>query len=336
MGLFSLFGKGQEKNSKFNRIFFATDVHGSTVTYHKLINSANVYDTKILIMGGDIIGKLLIPIISTPDGRKRVTLHGQLQWIQKEEELKNIIKNIELLGFYYVEMTEEQFNATQQDKKKVEKILLQKADERLLSWIEFADERLKEKGVKLYVTGGNDDPPETLEFLEKHQTDNVLMIEHRSVNLSEIHTMVSLGVSNPTPWHTPREYPEEVIAEKIEKTVEGIDDFTNVIFNFHVPPYDCGLDRCPELDTSVFPPAPVMRGGQQVFKSVGSSAVREAIEKYQPLAVLCGHIHESKGTANVGRTFVINPGSEYGEGILHGAIINLGDGKILSWQMTSG
>jgi len=65
-------------------------------------------------------------------------------------------------------------------------------------------------------------------------------------------------------------------------------------------------------------------------------AVREAIEKYKPLLGLHGHIHESRGVVNIGRTLCINPGSEYGEGIIRGAIVDLAKDKVLSYQLTSG
>ena len=68
----------------------------------------------------------------------------------------------------------------------------------------------------------------------------------------------------------------------------------------------------------------------------GSSAVRSAIEKHQPLLGLHGHIHESKGFVKIGRTFCVNPGSEYGEGILRGVIIDLEDGKVKNFLLTQG
>jgi hypothetical protein len=148
--------------------------------------------------------------------------------------------------------------------------------------------------------------------------------------------MVSLGFSNPTPWDTPREVDDDKLRELIEETVKDVKDYTNVIFNFHAPPKDCTLDLAPLLDTSTDPPTPVVKAGQSVMIGVGSCAVREAIEKYQPLVALVGHIHESRGVAKIGRTTVINPGSEYGEGILRGVIVNLQEGKVLSFQMTSG
>lgn len=336
MSLLGRFGKKEKKKIKFTRTFFATDLHGSTATYRKFLNAAVAYDTEILIMGGDISGKLLIPIITTLHGQKRATVHGQVMKLTSEEEVEALIKNLELLGYYYIDITEEEFEILRQDENRVNEIFHEKARHRLKEWIDLADERLQGTNTKIYISGGNDDAEEILDILGEYTSEYVIPCEGRAVQFDEIHTMVSLGISNPTPWDTPREYPEEVIAERIEQTVDGIGDFSNVVFNFHVPPYNYGLDLCPELDTSTDPPTPVSKGGQQIIKPVGSKAVAEAVEKYQPLLVLCGHIHESKGTVQIGRSFAINPGSEYGEGILHGAIANLGDGEIVSWQMTSG
>ena len=67
----------------------------------------------------------------------------------------------------------------------------------------------------------------------------------------------------------------------------------------------------------------------------GSRAVRQAIEKLQPLLGLHGHIHESKGAKKIGRTICLNPGSEYAEAVLRGAIINISGGK-LQYQFVYG
>jgi Icc-related predicted phosphoesterase len=151
-----------------------------------------------------------------------------------------------------------------------------------------------------------------------------------------MHSMVSVGLSNPTPWNTPRETQEPVLREMFEASVKGIEDFSNVVFNFHAPPKDCTLDLAPLLDTRSNPPRPVVKAGRSVMVSVGSVAVREAIERYQPLLALVGHIHESRGIVKIGRTTVVNPGSEYGEGILRGVIVNVQDGKVLGYQFISG
>jgi Icc-related predicted phosphoesterase len=64
--------------------------------------------------------------------------------------------------------------------------------------------------------------------------------------------------------------------------------------------------------------------------------VRDAIEKYQPMLGLHGHIHESQAMAKIGRTTCINPGSEYAEGILRGCIVTVSEGEVQGFQMTSG
>ena len=68
----------------------------------------------------------------------------------------------------------------------------------------------------------------------------------------------------------------------------------------------------------------------------GSASVRKAIETYQPLLGLHGHIHESKGFLKVGRTLCLNPGSEYSEGILRGALVELDDGEVKNFLLTQG
>ncbi len=70
--------------------------------------------------------------------------------------------------------------------------------------------------------------------------------------------------------------------------------------------------------------------------SVGSNAVRSAIEKYQPLVGLHGHIHESRSAQKIGRTMCINPGSEYGEGVLRGVIVDLSKQKLENYTFTIG
>ena len=64
--------------------------------------------------------------------------------------------------------------------------------------------------------------------------------------------------------------------------------------------------------------------------------MRRAIETHQPMLGVHGHIHESQGVATIGRTVCINPGSEYGEGILRGCLVTFANGKVEGYQMTSG
>ena len=330
-----LFGK-KSSGGKRVRIFFMTDVHGSERTYRKFINSAKFYKVDHLVMGGDIEGKYLVPIVDEGGGHYRVTLQEELFKLNGTDELKGVQDRIETLGFYYTVVSEDEIRAMQEDKSLVDAAFKKEAHARLQRWIALADERLADTDIKCYVTGGNDDPQELVDLLEASQSDHVINCEGRIVTLDDTFPMANCGYSNPTPWDTPRETDEETLEKYLEESLQGIDDFENAIFNFHVPPYDSTLDDCPKLDWATDPPSPVIVAGVAQSAPAGSRAVRNVIERHQPLLVLTGHIHESRGLVKIKRSTIVNPGSEYGEGILRGCILTLEPGKIVGYQMTSG
>ena len=290
----------------------------------------------MIVMGGDISGKLMIPIIQEGNGHHRATLQGTVHKLESQEQLKELQERIGLLGFYGQIMSEEEYQHLAGKPDEVSRLFHKLAKERLEAWVELAESRLKGTGIRCFVTGGNDDDPEVLEAIQGAGRKSFFACEGQVVAIDDLHTMASVGFSNPTPWKTPREIPDEKLGEIIEGMCRPIKDFSHCIFNFHVPPLNSTLDTCPKLDWSTDPPSPVMSSGQMVFAGAGSQAVRNAIEKYQPMLGLHGHIHESQGMLKIGRTTCINPGSEYGEGILRGCLVTFGDGKVEGFQMTSG
>jgi Icc-related predicted phosphoesterase len=329
----SFFSK--KKSKKVTRLFFATDIHGSERTYRKFINAGKFYEANVIIMGGDIQGKLLIPIIKEANGHYRATMQGSLHKITTEDELKQLHDRIGLLGFYSQIMEEDEYKDLADNPGEVNKLFHRLARERLSAWVELAETRLKGTGIRCFVTGGNDDDPEVLEAI-REGGESFIPCEAKVVQIDDDHNMASVGFSNPTPWNTPREIPDEKLGEIIEGMCAQVKDFEHCIFNFHVPPLDSTLDSCPKLDWTTDPPSPIMSGGQIVFAGAGSASVRKAIETHQPMLGLHGHIHESQGAIKIGRTTCINPGSEYGEGILRGCLVVISDGKIEGSQMTSG
>ena len=329
----SFFSK--KKNKMMTRLFFATDIHGSERTYRKFINAGKFYDANVIVMGGDIQGKLMIPLIREASGHYRATLQGTVHKIASDAELQQLQERIGLLGFYSQIMEEDEYNILADQPDKVDKLFHKLARQRLASWVELAETRLKGTGIKCFVTGGNDDDPEVLEAL-KEGGESFISCEGKVVQIDDEHSMASVGFSNPTPWKTPREIPDEKLGEIIEGMCAQVKDFDHCIFNFHVPPLDSTLDSCPKLDWTTDPPTPITSGGQIVFAGAGSQSVRRAIETHQPMLSLHGHIHESQAVIKIGRTTCINPGSEYGEGILRGCLVTFADGKVAGFQMTSG
>jgi Icc-related predicted phosphoesterase len=327
-----LFRKGQPGT----RIFYATDVHGSERTWKKFLNAAKFYGADALVMGGDVMGKLAIPIIREPGGTFRATIHGRLERVRSAGEVKGLQRRIGDLGFYDVVMDEDEYRATQADPDAVERLFVRLATERLTRWIDLAETRLAGTGVKVYATGGNDDLTEVMATLDRPDTQAFVACEDRAVPIDDQHVMISMPYVNPTPWKTPREAEEPELRAKIDAVIGSIGDHRNVIFNFHAPPKDSTLDTCPMLDATTDPPSQIVRGGQPVLYGAGSTAIREAVERHQPLLGLHGHIHESQAAARLGRTLCVNPGSEYGEGVLRGCLVTLRDGKVDGFQMTAG
>jgi Icc-related predicted phosphoesterase len=327
-----LFRKGQ----RGTKLFYATDVHGSERTWKKFLNAAKFYGADALVMGGDVMGKLAIPIIREPGGTFRATIHGRVERVDSEAGAAGLRARIGDLGFYDVVMDEDEYRATQADPEAVERLFVRLATERLVRWIDLAETRLAGTGIKVYATGGNDDLTEVMAAMDRSDTQAFVACEDRAVPIDDEHVMISMPYVNPTPWRTPREADEPELAEKIARLADGFGDHARVIFNFHAPPVDSTLDTCPMLDASTDPPSQVVRGGQPVLYGAGSTSIRASIERYQPMLGLHGHIHESQAAARLGRTVCVNPGSEYGEGILRGCLITIADGKVTSYQMTAG
>ena len=329
-----LFSKKSRK--KPTRLFYATDIHGSERTFRKFINAGKFYDANVLVMGGDISGKLLIPIIKEKNGKYRATLQGNIEHLSTQSELDDLITRLGTLGFYHQVMDEDEFQKLSSDEAEVSKLFNNLARQRLSSWVDLAEERLNGTGIKCFVTGGNDDDEDVLSAIKRENTTSFFACEGELAYIDEDHTMISMGYSTLTPWKTPREVTDERLGEMIEEMVEKVPDLSHAIFNFHDPPVDSSLDTCPMLDWDKDPPEPVIQSGQMIMKGAGSKSVRNAIEKYKPMLGLHGHIHESQSVAKLGRTTCINPGSEYGEGILRGCLVNFVDGEIIGYQMTSG
>jgi Icc-related predicted phosphoesterase len=310
--------------------FYASDIHGSELLWRKFINAAGFYGVEVLIMGGDVAGKAVVPILSRNTSFYAPAVTGEQAFV--EDQLPALESRIRDLGLYPYRMTADQLAAVENDRGAIDALFLQIMRETLERWIHLAEERLHGSGVRLYVMLGNDDEPTLREILASSPL--VVDPEDRAVELGEGFQMLSCGFANPTPWHSPREMPEEELQRHFENLVSQLGDPTRSVFNLHVPPIRTAIDTAPVIDENL---SPVIQGGSILMGPAGSEAVRAVIEKYQPMLALHGHIHESRGTVKIGKTVCINPGSAYGEGVLHGVLFELDKRKGLKrYQLTSG
>jgi Icc-related predicted phosphoesterase len=318
--------------SNKHRIFFVTDIHGSDKCFRKFINAAKFYKAQSLVLGGDITGKVMIPVVDQGNGRWVADYLGDRKEFNKEEKIAEFGKNLAEGGIYTITVSKSEFDEMQSKKDRVNEAFYRSMRTSLERWLNLASERLKGTDTKCYISIGNDDDLVVDDVLSSYASDSVVFCEEKIVPIGG-HEMLSLGTSNRTPWNSPREADEPDLKNKLEALASKLERPEDSIFSVHVPPYDSGIDQAPQVDENF---KHVIKGGQPVMISVGSTAVREEIEKYKPLVGLHGHIHESKGIYKLGRTVCINPGSEYAQGILRGAIVDLEEKKLADYLLVSG
>jgi len=312
------------------RIFYASDVHGSDVCFRKFLNAGKAYNADIIILGGDLSGKLIIPIIKGDTGHHSATFQGKSWEVKGAQELDGLIKKIRFTGLYPFLM-EKGDAAKFESQSEKDRLFVRLLSESIEEWVKLADERLRDSNMKCLIMPGNDDPLEIDQILAKGR--HIINPDGKIVDIDGTYELASCSYGNLTPWQCPRDIDEADLRDKIESICGGIKSFDSAIFNFHVPPYDSGLDTAPKIADGL---KIVAEMGQPVMIPVGSHAIRESIETHQPLLGLHGHIHESRGTMTIGRTLCINAGSEYREEILHGAVIDLDNGRMKSHGLTSG
>ena len=300
------------------RIFFATDVHGSEVCWRKFLNAAKFHKADVLIMGGDMTGKAMVPIVQTETGWE-LTLQEQKQVLTTEDELKAMEKRISDRGYYPVRLTRDELTAWSADSSLVDTRFKAEMLAAVQRWMDLADERLAGTGTRIVVSPANDDMFEIDPIIDAASI--VELGEANTINLDGF-TLVSTGWANTTPWHTYRELDEPELRERIDGLVAQVPDPHRSIFNFHAPPYGSNLDNAPKLDADM----KYVSGGQALIP-VGSKAVRESILAYGPPLSLHGHIHEGKGAVTLGSTLAVNPGSSYEDGVLQAAIVDLDSKK---------
>jgi len=310
------------------KIFFATDIHGSEICWRKFLNAAAFYKCDMLVLGGDVTGKVMVPILAY-QGYWELTYGGERIRLETRAELDNMQRKIRDRGSYPTVLAPDELDALKTEDL-VDRRFTMEMTRGLDRWLDMADSKLRNGQTPCILNGGNDDVWEIDDIIENAPVST--FAEGKVLDLGGFY-LASMGWTNPTPWNTFREAPEDVLAGKIDALVAKTPDMGRTIFNFHAPPYGSGLDEAPALDDTMRP----IHGGA-VMKPVGSTAVRDAIQKYQPALSVHGHIHESRGIWKPGRTLAMNPGSSYNDGVLQGAVIELNEkkGKVVRHLLVNG
>jgi uncharacterized protein len=312
------------------RLFFATDIHGSDVCWKKFLNAGAFYKADVLVLGGDLTGKAVVPISRQADGSYIAILLQRTSVLESETAVQEMEKQVRSRGYYPFRTSPDEVADLLSHPDKLDALFKTEVLRRVAEWLELAEQKLAGSGLRCFICPGNDDFFEIDELIR--QSGCVSLVEGQVMALDDQFELISTGWANRTPWHTYREEDEDDLERRLESMAGQVRDMKRTVLSAHCPPFNSGLDEAPELDDEM---RPVSAG--HALLPVGSTAVRAIIEKYQPLLSLHGHIHEARGVARLGSTVCLNPGSSYEQGIVLGAVINLDERKGLkNYLLTSG
>lgn len=329
MSILSKILGGESSDTDQQKLLFTTDLHGSTKTFKKFINTPSFYGIDTLLMGGDLSGKALVPIVEENDGWRVEA--DETRHVEDEDELREIESEVKKRGDYSERMTPERYQELKQDSELVDDLYRRLRLERLDDWAELTEDKLADADVEAYFIAGNDDHSYMTSAFEDFPVFE--FVDGHVTTMRSGRELLGYGWSNPTPWDTPREKAEVDLGDDLESLAADVDDWSRAIVNIHVPPYGTEIDKAPKLDDEL---RPQTQGGELIRESVGSTAVREFLEEYQPLLGLHGHIHESQGKIKIGRTACFNPGSSYSQGFLNGLVVSMTDDTVEQHQFRSG
>jgi len=311
------------QSSKITRILYGSDFHGSDAVFRKFLASGIQYKANALIVGGDVTGKAMIPVIHQGNGRYIGYLFGREEVATTSKELEKVKKDISAVGFYPIALEKDEAEELEASPEKMGARFEHEMRERIRIWMALAQEKLDPHHITLYFMAGNDDIFSIDDIVAEF--NHIYNPDMKLLELAGGYEIVGCSYANMTPWKCVRDLEELDLEKKLDVLLDLVKNPEKTIAVLHVPPYGSGLDTCPELDKNL---KIVTQGGQVLMKSAGSTSVMAWLEKVQPMLSLHGHIHESPGHKRIGRTLAINAGSEYAEGIMKAAIINLEDNKV--------
>ncbi len=314
------------------RLLFVSDPHGADLILKKSITAIKRHEVDVFILAGDLTSKDVRPIIQLNNSEYKVNYQGKNEIVSKSQ-IEEVENKLSSYGHYYFHCNSDEFQELNQNQDKIFKILDQKLLEKIDFWARLLIREIDTTKVKLFITPGNDDNFDVDRVLNQYEKDGIYTNLNQPYKF-EANEMITVDFSNPTPWKTDRELPEKKLEKLINKRIELLKNPNKAIFNFHCPPHKTKIDLAPELDKNL---KPVIIPGADNKVHVGSTAVRNTIEKFQPVLSLHGHIHESPGNDYIGNTFCLNPGSEYEKGFLYGYIIDFDrDGNVSKYFRIEG
>ena len=221
------------------RLFYASDIHGSEKCFLKFVNAGKFYKAQALVLGGDITGKMVVPLIRR-GGRYEARFLGRDFSVESDTERAELEKLVRMNGFYPVTMSPEEHAHCQADETARQALIDRLILESVERWIAIAESRLANTGIRCLINAGNDDE----DYVDAALRRSGVVENHDGevVRLDDDLEMLICGYSNRTPFDSPREMDEPALEAHIRDIAAGLGNPARTIFTLHVPPYNSGLE----------------------------------------------------------------------------------------------
>src|SRR5205809_8057918 len=135
------------------RLYFASDIHGSDKCWLKFLSAASYYSADVLMIGGDITGKFIVPIVRGPDGMSSAEVLGVKRTIDSKEGMERLKDQIANSGQYWEELTPAEYEAYSRDQAWVDGLFKRVVLEPVARWVGVAETRLTGWGIRCLLRG---------------------------------------------------------------------------------------------------------------------------------------------------------------------------------------
>ena len=134
------------------KIFFVTDLHGSEICWKKFLNAGAFYKADVVILGGDVTGKAMVPIVQRANGSWEASLQDHLESFETNEEIAEFEKRVMNRGYYPIRVSQEEYVAMQEDEDLVDKRFKEAMLDGTERWIAMAEDKLAGSGIRVSIT----------------------------------------------------------------------------------------------------------------------------------------------------------------------------------------
>ena len=237
-----------------------TDLHGSEICWKKFLNAGSFYGADVVILGGDVTGKAMVPIVQRANGTWEASLQDHRDTLESEDAIVEFEKRVMDRGYYPIRVSDQEYVAMQEDEVLVDKRFKEVMLDGTERWIAMAEEKLANTGIRVIACPANDDMFEIDDLLSGAQVVETGDEDDRSSSATSRWSRWAGRTRRPgTPSARPRS--PSWRPGSIERSRGHRSETT--IFNFHAPPYGSKLDNAPALN----PDLTYVSGGQAIRRA---------------------------------------------------------------------